>query len=119
MKKIISNLVSNAVEAMPEGGELHIETENVVIDDAFDRPEYVKSGNYVKISLTDTGLGMDLKTQLRLFFPFFTTKPKRIGTGLGLSAVHGMIRNHSGFTKIFSEKGQGTIFIFYLPASIT
>ncbi|MFC1820568.1 ATP-binding protein [Thermodesulfobacteriota bacterium] len=118
-EKIISNLVSNAVEAMPEGGELHIETENVVIDDAFDRPEYVKSGNYVKISLTDTGLGMDLKTQLRLFFPFFTTKPKRIGTGLGLSAVHGMIRNHSGFTKIFSEKGQGTIFIFYLPALIT
>jgi CheY-like chemotaxis protein len=102
---------------MPGGGTLTTRTGNVTIDKDQYSPYYVKAGNYIKITIVDTGVGMDEDIQQRIFDPFFTTKEMGRGTGLGLASVYGIVKNHEGFITVSSEKGQGTQFEIYLPAS--
>ncbi|NOR04850.1 MAG: PAS domain S-box protein [Deltaproteobacteria bacterium] len=115
--QVLLNLYINAWHAMPGGGNLYIETINAVLDHNHTNPFGVKPGNYVKISVTDTGIGMDEAIQQRIFDPFFTTKEMGRGTGLGLAFAHGIIKNHGGIINIDSEKGKGTTFDVHLPAS--
>ena len=117
IEQVLLNLFINAWHAMPGGGDLFIETENVTVDESFIRPFEVQPGKYVKISITDTGVGMDEATRQRIFEPFFTTRKMGRGTGLGLASVYGITKNHGGFIDVYSEKGHGTTFNIYLPAS--
>jgi len=117
IEQVLLNIYVNAWQAMPGGGDLYIQTENVIIDEDYINPYQVEPGNYVKISITDTGVGMDEATQQQIFDPFFTTKAMGRGTGLGLASVYGIIKNHNGFINVYSEKGEGTTFNIYLPAS--
>jgi two-component system cell cycle sensor histidine kinase/response regulator CckA len=107
----------NALQAMPAGGELRLETKNVTYGEFTTRPFSLEPGNYVKISVTDNGLGMDEKTQQRIFEPFFTTKEMGRGTGLGLASAYGIVKNHKGVIDVESKQGIGTTFSIYLPAS--
>jgi len=102
---------------MPSGGKLYLETRNVFLDEQECRTYNVKPGPYVKISVTDTGVGMDAGTRKRIFEPFFSTKGIGKGTGLGLASAYGIIRNHCGIINVYSEKGHGTTFTLHLPAS--
>jgi PAS domain S-box-containing protein len=117
IKQMLLNLYVNAWQAMPYGGDLEIQTENVILNEKFTKPFTVKQGRYVKISVTDTGSGMDAATRERIFDPFFSTKDEVKGAGLGLASVYGIIKNHRGFIDVHSEKGEGTTFNIYLPAS--
>ncbi len=117
IEQVIMNLYLNALQAMPGGGTLSVQTENVTIDKDQYRPYHVKAGNYIKITIADTGIGMDEKTQQRIFDPFFTTKEMGRGTGLGLASVYGIVKNHEGFINVASQIHQGTRFEVYLPAT--
>ncbi len=114
--QVLMNLLVNALQAMPGGGDVYLETENVTLDEIYVKPFNVESGNYVKVSITDTGVGMDEATRTRIFDPFFTTKEMGRGMGLGLASAYGIIKNHGGFINVYSEKGEGTTFNIYLPA---
>lgn len=118
IEQVLLNLFVNAWQAMPGGGDLYIDTKNILLDENRFKSYSGKSGRYVKISVTDTGVGMDEKTKERIFEPFFTTKEMGRGTGLGLASVYGIIKNHNGFINVYSEKGQGSTFNLYFPASI-
>ncbi len=116
IEQVLLNLYVNAWQAMPGGGDLYLQTETVRLDEKYVSPFGAKPGNYVEVSVTDTGVGMDEKTQQRIFEPFFTTKEMGRGTGLGLASAYGIINNHGGIINICSEKGRGTTFTIYLPA---
>jgi len=119
IRQVLLNLYVNAWQAMPSGGDLFIRTENVTPAEETGKPPEsgIAPGKYVKLSVTDTGVGMEQETLKKIFDPFFSTKDKGQGSGLGLASVYGIIKNHGGFILVDSEKDKGTTFSIYLPAS--
>ena len=117
MEQVLMNLAVNARDAMPEGGELIIETQNITVDETYCRTRpYARPGKYVQISVSDNGAGMDTDTQQHIFEPFFTTKEVGKGTGLGLALAYAIIKQHEGMIEVYSEVGHGTTFRIHLPA---
>ncbi len=117
IQQALLNLYVNAWQAMPEGGDLWVQTENMILDDPQVQPFEIAPGRYVKISVTDTGTGMDASTREKIFDPFFSTRGAGQGSGLGLASVYGIVKNHGGFINVYSEPGEGTSFHLHLPAS--
>jgi PAS domain S-box-containing protein len=116
IEQVLMNLATNSRDAMPEGGQLIIETDTMEMDDEYIKTHgYGKAGKYALMTVTDTGIGMDEETKKKLFEPFFTTKEVGKGTGLGLSTVYGIVKQHNGYINVYSEVGGGTAFKIYLP----
>jgi signal transduction histidine kinase/ActR/RegA family two-component response regulator len=116
MEQVLMNLCVNARDAMPEGGSIKLSLESITLDDSFCRIHtWATPGSYARLSVADTGCGMDAETQQRIFEPFFTTKAPGKGTGLGLATVYGIIQQHHGSIQVYSEPGCGSIFRLYLP----
>jgi len=117
IEQTLFNLLVNSGHAMPEGGDVYIQTENIDLEPYQLAPYQHQKGKFVKLSVTDTGIGMDEKTKEKIFDPFFTTKGHGQGTGLGLASVYNIIKNHGGYIHVYSEPGKGTTFNIYLPVS--
>ena len=117
IEQVLINLYLNAWHAMADGGDIFIQTENIYLSKEYCKPFEVSEGNYVKVSVTDTGVGIDRDVIERIFEPFFTTKDVGKGTGLGLASAYGIIKNHNGIIRVYSEINHGTTFNIYLPAS--
>jgi signal transduction histidine kinase/ActR/RegA family two-component response regulator len=117
IEQVLLNLLVNAWQAMPSGGQIFLETKIVDLDEDFCKPYQVMSGNYAKVSIADTGTGMDEIVRQQIFDPFFTTKGKGRNTGLGLSSAYTIIKNHGGMITVESEVGKGSTFCIYLPQS--
>jgi PAS domain S-box-containing protein len=117
MEQMLLNLYINAADAMASGGDLILKTKNVTHTDIKSKLYQPMSGKYVRITISDNGVGMDKLIQQRIFDPFFTTKKTGRGTGLGLASVYGIVKSHEGYINVESKKGRGTTFSIYLPAA--
>ena len=117
INRVFLNLFINAGQAMAEGGDLYLQTDNVLLDELIAVSKGVEPGKFIKISVTDTGSGVEKEYLQKIFDPFFTTREVNQGTGLGLSSAYGIIKNHSGIITVYSEVGIGTTFNIYLPAT--
>ena len=116
IEQVLLNLFVNSQQAMPHGGKMIVQSENVTLEESFSKLHDVAQGKYIRLTVTDTGIGMDQKTLGKIFEPFFTTKEVGQGTGLGLASAYGIIKNHDGIITVDSEVGKGTTFNIYLPA---
>ena len=116
VEQVLMNLAINAQDAMPAGGVLTFSLQTAVLDEEWTRSRPgAKAGDYVSLTVSDTGTGMDEATRKRVFEPFFTTKEMGKGTGLGLSTVYGIVNQHDGYIDVDSEPGWGTVFTIYFP----
>jgi signal transduction histidine kinase len=118
IEQVVLNLVINSRDAMPAGGRLTVKVEHVEIDED-EAVALVEghAGRYARLSVSDTGMGIDVQTRAKLFEPFFTTKEQGKGTGLGLSIVYGIVKQSGGYITVISEPGRGATFVIHLPAA--